>query len=342
MRGILLCLAAASIGWGQIQWVERALPLPSLMRGATGHPRDPFRAWMWGEGIFSLNLVKLEVQPLRPGSFAAPGCTFQNGLALIALPDRFSWFEGDDFHSEAPIDSEAEFADCLDVNLFGRSGILVTHRGMQIRFYQPDKPRWRSREIYSFYTASYQSGLLVFDVDADNRVDIVSGNYWIRSPAAFHLPWRLFAIHTYFEQPQSARMRLARIRRGGSKSPSLLAVQSEMYPARLALFDPPGDVRQLWKEHALQGELLLDHPRTLAVADFDGDGFEDFLLAESRGTGRIWWWRQGPSGFFRPKLIACGEPVLTGWVSDVNGDRRPDIVLAESRRMRWLINQPLQ
>ena len=105
------------------------------------------------------------------------------------------------------IDDEFETHDCMEATLFGRKGVLVIQRYMQVRFYErAEGKRWPYREIYSIYTPSQQTGLSMRDIDRDGHVDIVCGNYWIKSPESFELPWHIFAINTYSELPQSAML----------------------------------------------------------------------------------------------------------------------------------------
>ena len=122
--------------------------------------------------------------------------------------------------SRTILDHGVQMHDCAAVTLFGRAGFLVVHRFAQVRFYYTG---WM-QEIYSFYTASRQGGLLIEDIDGDGRPDIVCGNYWIRSPERFDLPWRLFAINTRHETPDSATFRLAWLGR------DLIAAQGHMSP----------------------------------------------------------------------------------------------------------------
>jgi hypothetical protein len=140
---------------------------------------------------------------------------------------------------------------------------------MQVRFYE--LPSGDSRDLYSIYTPSRQAGLLLHDVDGDGRPDLFCGNYWMRAPERFDLPWRLFAINLWSEEQDSATVRLAPV--GGG----LAACQAEMPKARLALFDRPPGHTGLWPERRLASDLR--YPRALAASG--GDVF----VSEDAGPG---------------------------------------------------------
>ena len=147
-------------------------------------------------------------------------------------------------------------------------------RRIQVRFYEvPESlPRpWPSRDIYSFYSPSDQGGLLLSDVDRDGRVDILSGNYWIQCPEERDQHWRLFAIRTWSEEKLSGVVTMALADLFGTGVPNLVVSQSEMSKAWVAWFEKPADPKQLWTEHRIEGPLDLDHPRSVQVADFNGN-----------------------------------------------------------------------
>lgn len=165
-------------------------------------------------------------------------------------------------------DRRVDMHDCLFTTLFGRAGALVTNHYGQVRFYEGPE---RYRELYSFYTASRQAGLLMKDVDGDGREDIFAGNYWIRSPEAFDLSWRLFAVNLRFETPDSATMSLALY------GDELYAAQGHMNPGSVFRYRPRRDRTQLWDEQ--EAGRGLRYPHAIATGAFG------VLVAENDGAG---------------------------------------------------------
>lgn len=219
------------------------------------------RLYTWsGAGLEEWQLPGRTPRRIAAGDFRA-GCSFADGLAL-QKGSTLAWRHGD---LEETIDTEAAAVDLVEAELFGRRGLLVSHRGMQVRFYERGDPgrRWPYREIYSFYTASEQGGFLIRDLDGDGRTDIVCGNYWIQSPAEFELPWRLFAINLFHEHPLAASARLA------WWNGKLLWLESKRSPARTVLFTPPADIRELWNAEPIRFDPPLAFPR--AVLDRGGE-----------------------------------------------------------------------
>ena len=221
------------------------------------------------------------------------------------------------------IDTAVDTADVIPAELFGRRGILLVHRRAQVRFYEiPPHPegRWPVSEIYSFYTPSDQGGLALADIDGDGRPDILCGNYWIRSPESFELPWRLFAIELWNEKPHSAMLRLGLIAPG-----QLVAIQREMPHGRLAMLEKPSDPKQLWIEHRIAGLLVLDEPRSLHVADVDGDGRSDVIVGEKGGAERLIVFLNRGESRFETRMIA--DHVAADHICAIqNGGGHADIV----------------
>lgn len=176
--------------------------------------------------------------------------------AVIDERPGLAWFHGIT-GERREIDPGIDALDIAPVSILGRRGILLIHKRMQLRFLEI--PTWASRDIYSVYTPSEQGGLLAGEVDGDGIPDIYCGNYWVRSPPQFDLPWRLFAINLWTEQEKSGLLRLA-------LAPDLIAVQREMPEARFSRFERPADPKQLWKEHPIPIRPPLDRPRALDAA----------------------------------------------------------------------------
>ena len=225
------------------------------------------RLYTWGEKLIAWKLPGLTPETLTAGEFGKGGCLVD--LDGDGAPEfigkegaglgKLTWRKPPQW-APVVIDDEFETHDCMEATLFGRKGVLVIQRYMQVRFYErADTTPWPHREIYSIYTPSQQTGLSIRDIDGDGRTDIVCGNYWIQSPERFELPWHIFAINTWFEDPESAMLAHA------FKDGDLFAAQGHLRDARVAVFSRPDDPRKLWTERRLSGHYHRVH--ATAVAD---------------------------------------------------------------------------
>jgi hypothetical protein len=220
-----------------------------------------------------------------------------------------------------------ETRDILPATILGHRGVIVVQKQMQVRFYEvPSDPaaRWPAQDLYSFYTPSHEGGLGIADIDGDGLPDILCGNDWIRSPRAFDLHWRLFAINTWNEFEDSAMLRLA------YRDGILVAGQRQMSPARLAWFErPPANQTPQWPQHPIEG--AWDRVHSVEISDFDGDGKADLLVGDANGVVIL----PGITG--KPRTVAAG-PSVRAFGADVDGDGRTDVVLVRADSISWWRN----
>lgn len=276
MRLILIALWGLSLQGQEWEW-RRELPGEGLVGGAG--------RFTWGQRVLSWSGSTFREVARTPQGYDDGGCVLGGrDLVLVERPaegtlGRLVFLKGPGYRAET-IDTDVELHECLPATLFGRSGFLMVHRAMQVRFYWQADGRWQMREIYSIYTPSRQGGLALVDVDGDGRVDIYCGNYWIRSPERFDLPWRIFAINLL-----EANFVLAPWRNG------LVAMQRDVTGAPLRFFARPVDPKQLWPE-VTDGQF--DAPRAVMP--------RGSTLWIGHGGGVTEW----PSG----RKIAAGQPVV--------------------------------
>jgi hypothetical protein len=248
--------------WAQSATVLRRVASSGEIRGAAS-TRDG-HIITWGESLQLWSLPELKPRALAKESFGEGGCLVDldgDGEQEFVGSEgpglgKLTWRRPPDW-KPVIIDDKIDTHDCIPATLFGRKGVLLIQRYMQVRFYERGgKGRWPYREIYSIYTPSRQTGLSLSDIDGDSRTDILCGNYWIKSPESFELPWHIFAINTYSELPESAMLAHALM---GNE---LLAAQGHMPDARVTLFTKPADPRQMWIESRFAGEFHRVHAIT--------------------------------------------------------------------------------
>ena len=350
VRWLALAVFFSVAGAGQPLTFERRRVADLHGQKIAGAALSGKRLIAWGEGVASWSVPEGKSRVLVSGGlFGEGGCVLDvdgDGRLDLVLqeldePGRLVWLRAPDWTPHV-IDSGMETHDLIPATLFGRKGILLVHKYGQVRFYEipgDAADRWPNREVYSFYTPSRQAGLLLADVDRDRLTDILCGNYWIRSPKRFDLPWRLFAINTYNEAPHSgmARLAMADLLKTGSRQ--LVVTEGHVDGARLAWFQKPADPRQLWIEHRLSVEPELVKPHGLDAGDLDGDGRTDIVVGENNGLrSRLLVFHNEGRGDFRAYTIGEGTPLHSLRVMDADGDSRLDLAVAGPAAIEWWRN----
>lgn len=306
-----------------ISCVLAAAPAMAEIRGAAlvQHPHPGVLTW--GTELKFWPLAGGSPTTLRQGTdFGPGGCVAdvdRDGQDDLMVEERsgngaFLWLRAPKWESRV-IERETEFRDCLPFEFDGHKGVLVPHFNAQLRLYEYPKQRdgkWVYSEIYSIYTASKQGGLVSFDVDGDGLMDLFIGNYWMRNPGKWDLPWRLYNMNTFFDKPDSALARQAVYQRPGRAKPDLLWAESEGAPARFALLERPDDEKQAWPAKMI--EPAPDHPRALLVLQAEpGVGIDAVqgewppILVGSQGGVRLY---RAVDGAWSMSKLWSGAPVL--------------------------------
>jgi sugar phosphate isomerase/epimerase len=231
-----------------------------------------------------------------------------------------------------------------DIEGSGKPQLYFWNQGAKTLFMAriPKDPRnsgpWPLTPIYSGNSGEgnagswgwtpYAEGMDAYDIDGDGKPDLLAGNCWFKHLGGDRFkPIKIGAI--------GGRIRAGKFKPG--KYPQIVIAPGDG-SGPLMMYECTGNPEDesSWVGHKLFDEDL-KHGHTLDVADIDGDGNLDILVAEQ---GK---WLTGPAaldnpnacawilygngdGTFRTNLLDKGEGWHDGKIADFDGDGHMDLL----------------
>jgi hypothetical protein len=238
------------------------------------------------EGTFTTDMAVADVEGSGTLDVIVPSdeglMLFRNPLGTGGDPASDPW-EAVNISPEGARMHDVEVAD-LDRD--GRPDFATRHQsgfgkmlGNEVHIWKQTAPtEWRHRA----FSCPHGEGLALADISGNGLPDVVIGGRWYENPGAImDGTWRehLYMPAEHFEQCWTRGDVV--VKTGDLTGDGRLEIV--LSPAegggRLSWFEPPADPRRSdWTEHVI--EPALDHAHGLGIADMNGSGYLDIVVAK--------------------------------------------------------------
>ena len=198
-------------------------------------------------------------------------------------------------------------------------------------FRVPDNPRNGNWPRIRISSRPSDEGLAVGDIDGDGFPDVAAttgdakGVEWYQNPGNGSANWPAHTVGSFVDAVFPDRIGLDDLNGDGRLDVVVTEENGGASDAETYWWEQPPNVYDApWKAHRITSQATTN---SLDVADMDGDGAPDIVLAEHRGQMRLSIWCNDGRGQFTESRIAAGiESHLGARAVDIDGDSDLDIV----------------
>ncbi len=214
----------------------------------------------------------------------------------------------------------AEGGCLMDVDRDGQLDLIVNQTGEHPELVWFHAPDWARHVIDTGVdsldmlpaTIFARRGLLL--IHKRNQV-----RFYEPPPADPRQRWRETELYSFYTPSDEGGMRIADVDSDGL--PDILCGNYWM--------QSPKELELPWHLFAID----LNEPNSLAVADFDGDGRLDILVAEREGEGRLIIFHNDGAGHFAPKALARTDGIIAAAAIHLRKSGKPDILIIGKREL---------